>query len=55
MLVIEEYYSLRLNSSDGIAGIPDEEALLEPRLTEDAKLNGKLENYQIISYYKSII
>ena len=34
----EEYYSLRLNSSDDIAGIPDDEVLLYPRLTEDAIL-----------------
>ena len=31
----EEYYSLRLNSSDDIAGIPDNEVLLDPRLTEE--------------------
>ena len=33
----EEYYSLRLNSSDDIADIPDDEVLLGPKLTEDIK------------------
>lgn len=32
-VLTEEYYSLRLNSSDD--GIPDNEVLLDPRLTEE--------------------
>ena len=45
--VTEEYYSLRLNSSNDIAGIPDDEVLLDPRLTEDAILNEKLLDYAL--------
>ena len=43
----EEYYSLRLNSSDDIAVIQDDEVLLYPRLTEDAMLNRKLLDYSL--------
>ena len=45
IVVKEEYYSLRINSTDDIAGIPDDEVLRELRLTEDAILNGKLLDY----------
>ena len=38
----EDYYSLRLNSSDNIAGIPEDEILLNPVLTAEAIENGDL-------------
>jgi hypothetical protein len=43
--VTKEYYSLRLNSSESIAGIPTEEELLDPKLTEQAIIKGKLLDY----------
>ena len=42
IVVTEEYYSLRINNPDDIAGIPDDEVFLEPRFTEDAILNRKI-------------
>ena len=47
-VVTEEYCSLRLNSSDDIAGIPDNEVLLGPRITEDAIVNGKILDYSLV-------
>jgi SpoVK/Ycf46/Vps4 family AAA+-type ATPase len=43
----EEYYSLRLNSSDYIAGIPDDETLLNPVLTAEAIERGDLLDYSL--------
>ena len=43
----EEYYSLRLNSSDDIADIPDDEVLLGPKLTEDIKNENIIESLGI--------
>ena len=43
----EEYYSLRLNSSDNIAGIPDDETLLNPVLTAEAIERGELKDYSL--------
>ena len=41
-----EYYSLRLNSSQFVAGIPeDDETLLDPKLTEKAITNKELLDY----------
>ena len=47
LAVTKEYYSFRLNRSDYIAGIPDDEVLLDPILTEEAILNGKLLDYSL--------
>ena len=44
----EEYYSLRLNSSDYIVGIPDDETLLNPVLTAEAIERGELIDYSLI-------
>jgi len=43
----EEYYSLRLNSSDNIIGIPDNETLLNPVLTAEAIERGELLEYSL--------
>ena len=43
----EEYYFLRLNSSDDIADIPDDEVLLGPNLTEDIKNENIIESLGI--------
>ena len=43
----EEYYSLRLNSSDYITGIPDDEILLDPILTKEAIDKNELLDYSI--------
>ena len=47
LAVTEEYYSLRLNSSDDIAGIPNDEVLLDPVLTKDSIDSGKLLDYSL--------
>ena len=41
----EEYYSLRFNSSDQIAGVPDDETLLDPVLTDEAIAKKELLDY----------
>jgi hypothetical protein len=43
----EDYYSLRLNSSESIAGIPEDEILLNPVLTAEAIENGDLLDYSL--------
>ena len=43
----EEYYSLRLNNSDSVSGIPEDEVLLDPMLTREAIASGKLIDYSI--------
>ena len=43
----EEYYSFRFLSSDFIAGIPTDEILLDPRLTEEAIKRGELLDYSL--------
>ena len=43
----KEYYSLRLNSSDDITGIPDDEILLDPVLTKEAIDKNELLDYSI--------
>ena len=43
----EEYYALRLNSSEDIAGIPDDEILLNPVLTSEAIERGDLLDYSL--------
>jgi len=43
----EEYYSLRLNSSDYISGIPKDEILLNPVLTAEAIERGELLDYSL--------
>ena len=48
MLVLKEkYYSLRLNSSDNISGIPDDETLLNSVLTAEAIERGELLDYSL--------
>jgi len=46
----EEYYSWRLNSSDNIVGIPDNETLLNPVLTAEAIERGELLEYSLSEY-----
>ena len=43
----EEYYSLRFNHSDFISGIPNDEILLNPVLTEEAIKLGKMVDYSL--------
>ena len=43
----EEYYSLRFNHSDFISGIPNDEILLNPVLTEEAIKLGKIIDYSL--------
>jgi hypothetical protein len=43
----EEYYSLRFNHSDFISGIPNDEVLLNPVLTEEAIKLGKILDYSL--------
>jgi len=43
----EEYYSLRLNSSDNTYGIPDDETLLNSVLTAEEIERGELLNYSL--------
>jgi hypothetical protein len=40
-----DYYSLRLNSSDSLSGIPTEEVLLDPKLTDMAIKKDKVLDY----------
>jgi hypothetical protein len=47
LAVSKEYYSFRLNYSDDIAGIPDDEVLLDPKLTEEAIRDGLLLDYSL--------
>ena len=41
-----DYYSLRLNSSETLAGIPTDEVLLDPKLTEEEIKKNKLLDYE---------
>ncbi len=41
-----DYYSLRLNSSETLAGIPTDEVLLDPKLTEEEIKKDKLLDYE---------
>ena len=43
----EEYYSLRLNNSESITGIPKDETLLDPILTDKAIRNKKVIDFSI--------
>lgn len=43
----EEYYSLRLNSSDNIVGIPDNKTLLNPVITAEENERGELLDYSL--------
>ena len=43
----EEYYSLRLNSSDSVSGLPNDEVLLDPELTSESIESGKLLDYSL--------
>ena len=47
LAVTKEYYSFRLNYSDDIAGIPNDEVLLDPKLTEEAIRDGLLLDYSL--------
>ena len=44
----EEYYSLRLISSNDISGIPDDEVALDPVLTREAIKKNKLLDYSLV-------
>ena len=41
------YYSLRLNTSNDIAGFPDDEVVLDPKLTEEAISKNQVLDYSI--------
>ena len=49
----EKYYSIRLNSSDDITGIPTDETLLDPVLTQEAIEKNQLLDYSDIENKKA--